>query len=168
MAVITPTAIVIISTLMLMVLKRIRLWISAIIFTLCSAMRIRQIKDWDEFLLFLRERVNSMHSFLSKPCEVKESQRMQARPYKRKFANKSRSIGQRTQKQTAQWRQVPPMRVHPCFDRNIRYIYTSSNKFWHIAKAHGMESIVCRIHTAKSVEWRFSSIKRRLSLLRWL
>ena len=66
MAVITPTAIVIISTLMLMVLKRIRLWISAIIFTLCAAKRIRQIKDCDEFLLFLRERVNSMHRFLSK------------------------------------------------------------------------------------------------------
>ena len=66
MAVITPTAIVIISTLMLMVLKRIRLWISAIIFTLWAVMRIRQIKDCDEFLLFLRERVNSIHPFLSK------------------------------------------------------------------------------------------------------
>ena len=66
MAVITPTAIVIISTLMLMVLKRIRLWISAIIFTLCADKRIRQIKDYDEFLLFLRERVNSTHRFPSK------------------------------------------------------------------------------------------------------
>ncbi len=55
-AVITPTAIVIISTLMVMVLKRIRLWISAITFTLRADMTIRRIKVCDEFLLFLRER----------------------------------------------------------------------------------------------------------------
>ncbi len=55
-AVITPTAIVIISTLMVMVLKRIRLWISAITFTLRAHMTIRRIKVCDEFLLFLRER----------------------------------------------------------------------------------------------------------------
>ena len=65
-AVITPTAIVIISTLMLMVLKRIRLWISAINFTLWSDMRIRQIKVYDEFLLFLRERVNSIDPIRTK------------------------------------------------------------------------------------------------------
>lgn len=66
MAVITPTAIVIISTLMLMVLKRIRLWISAIIFMPRASMTIRRKKDCDEFLLFLRERVNSMDHLRAK------------------------------------------------------------------------------------------------------
>ena len=65
-AVNTPTAIVIIRTLMLMVLKRIRLWISAIIFILRGAITIRQIKNPDAFLLFLRERDSSMQPIRSK------------------------------------------------------------------------------------------------------
>ena len=66
MAVITPTAIVISSTLMLMVWKRIRLWISAIIFMPRASMTIRRKKDCDEFLLFLRERVNSIDPIRTK------------------------------------------------------------------------------------------------------
>ena len=119
-AVITPTAIVIISTLMLMVLKRMRLWISAIIFILGAIKTIRQIKDRDEFLLFLRERYLNSSSQSKKSSKANGSQGVHARPDQAKTRKTQDRSKPWAHLETIAWRQQ-----HACI---VSFIIFDANK----------------------------------------
>jgi hypothetical protein len=168
-----------------MVLKRIRLWISAIIFMLRASMTIRQIRDCDEFLLFLRERVYSMDpirtniqwgygiSRIASKAVWDENLRPRLEIHGEVRSKTNGSVKTGTingSKNRFRFRTTDPMPLNECHDRQIRSIYKCWNIFWLRAKtkAKYMESI-CRIYWETAMECRFSSIKSRPSLLRcWL
>ena len=103
-----------------MVLKRIRLWISAITFILRGAMTIRQIKDRDEFLLFLRERYLNSSSQSKKSSKANGSEGVHARPDQAKTRKTQDRSMPWAHIETVAWRQQ-----HACI---VSFIIFDANK----------------------------------------
>lgn len=103
-----------------MVLKRIRLWISAITFILRGVMTIRQIKDRDEFLLFLRERYLNSASQSKKSSKANGSQGVHARPHQAKTRKTQDRSKPCAHIETVAWRQQ-----HACI---VSFIVFDANK----------------------------------------
>ncbi len=176
-----------------MVLKRIRLWISAITFILRAAMTIRQIKDRDEFLLFLRERYLNSASQSKKSSKGNGSQGVHARPDQAKTRKNQDRSKPWADIKTVAWRQEHAGIV---FDANKDSKksniseYMSIQKYWmnqqklesvimntrslqsttsswkaQEAKVNTIESRVCRICRARTMKCKFSPLKGKPLLI---